>query len=32
LPARYSQPDKSGLTAQVAEGENELAPLVIEAR
>jgi hypothetical protein len=32
LSARYSQPDKSGLRAQVAEGENELAPLVIEAR
>jgi hypothetical protein len=32
LPARYSQPDKSKLTAQVAEGENELAVIVIEAR
>jgi hypothetical protein len=32
LPARYSQPEKSGLTAQVVEGENELATIVIEAR
>jgi hypothetical protein len=32
LPTRYSQPDKSGLTAQVIEGENELATIVIEAR
>lgn len=32
LPARYSQPDKSKLTAQVAEGENELATIVVEVR